>query len=281
VTPDVTTSGDGYTHSVKSTVAWLVVLALLVHPWPLNVRGLLNVLCIATIATPPGQPLGLGPEVQSALDDNRVGHEEVPQGKAPVELDRAGLEDLLRRFGGRVAEIARHVGVSRPRIYRMLWSEGLEPDRFRGRPSPEIPRQGLLHDELRRDQIELQEGHERIVDLRDLAPVGYLTLDPLDGPARRAAGAWTGAYGNSRRPQRLVAPGPWRHDGMKQQDIERGGTTMASGKTDELKGRVKEAAGALTGDEKLKREGKTDQAVGKIKQQAEKVIEKVKDTIKS
>jgi uncharacterized protein YjbJ (UPF0337 family) len=68
---------------------------------------------------------------------------------------------------------------------------------------------------------------------------------------------------------------------VKQQDIERGGTTMASGKTDELKGRVKEAAGALTGDEKLKREGKTDQAVGKIKQQAEKVIEKVKDTIKS
>jgi len=56
---------------------------------------------------------------------------------------------------------------------------------------------------------------------------------------------------------------------------------MASGKTDELKGRVKEAAGALTGDEKLKREGKTDQAVGKIKQKAEKVIEKVKDSIKS
>ena len=55
---------------------------------------------------------------------------------------------------------------------------------------------------------------------------------------------------------------------------------MASGKTDELKGRVKEAAGALTGDEKLKREGKTDQAVGKIKQQAEKVIDKVKDTLK-
>ena len=42
---------------------------------------------------------------------------------------------------------------------------------------------------------------------------------------------------------------------------------MASGKSDELKGRVKEAAGALTGDKKLKREGKTDQAVGKIKQQ--------------
>jgi hypothetical protein len=37
---------------------------------------------------------------------------------------------------------------------------------------------------------------------------------------------------------------------------------MASGKSDTLKGRVKEAAGALTGDKKLKREGKADQAVG-------------------
>jgi uncharacterized protein YjbJ (UPF0337 family) len=66
----------------------------------------------------------------------------------------------------------------------------------------------------------------------------------------------------------------------KQQDIERGGGTMAGGKTDELKGRVKEAAGALTGNDKLKNEGKTDQAVGKIKQQADKIIDKVKDTIK-
>jgi uncharacterized protein YjbJ (UPF0337 family) len=56
----------------------------------------------------------------------------------------------------------------------------------------------------------------------------------------------------------------------------RKGSTMAGGKTDELKGRVKEAAGALTGDEKLKRNGKVDQAAGKIKQQAEKVVDKIK-----
>jgi uncharacterized protein YjbJ (UPF0337 family) len=55
---------------------------------------------------------------------------------------------------------------------------------------------------------------------------------------------------------------------------------MASGKSDEMKGRVKEAAGALTGDSKLKREGKADQAVGKIKQKAEKVIDKVKDALR-
>jgi uncharacterized protein YjbJ (UPF0337 family) len=41
---------------------------------------------------------------------------------------------------------------------------------------------------------------------------------------------------------------------------------MAAGKTDELKGRVKEAAGALTGDAKLKREGQLDQTVGRVKQ---------------
>jgi uncharacterized protein YjbJ (UPF0337 family) len=78
--------------------------------------------------------------------------------------------------------------------------------------------------------------------------------------------------------------GSWPFDGdgdmEREQVIEGGGTTMASGKTDELKGRIKEAAGALTGDKQLKREGKTDQAVGKVKQQAEKVIDKVKDTLK-
>jgi uncharacterized protein YjbJ (UPF0337 family) len=54
---------------------------------------------------------------------------------------------------------------------------------------------------------------------------------------------------------------------------------MASGKTDELKGRVKEAAGALTGNEKLKREGRAEQAIGKVKQKAEKVIDKIKDAV--
>ena len=54
---------------------------------------------------------------------------------------------------------------------------------------------------------------------------------------------------------------------------------MASGKTDELKGRVKEAVGALTGDQKLKQEGKADQAVGKIKQSVQKLADKVKKAL--
>ena len=55
---------------------------------------------------------------------------------------------------------------------------------------------------------------------------------------------------------------------------------MTSGKSDELKGRVKEAAGALIDDEKLKREGKIDQVVGKIKQKVEQAVDKVKDALR-
>jgi len=54
-----------------------------------------------------------------------------------------------------------------------------------------------------------------------------------------------------------------------------------SGKTDEVKGRIKEAAGALTGDSKLKRQGKVDQAAGKVKQHIEKGIDKAKDLANS
>lgn len=52
-----------------------------------------------------------------------------------------------------------------------------------------------------------------------------------------------------------------------------------SGKAEEVKGRIKEAAGALADDDKMRREGKIDQAAGKVKQAAEKVVEKVKDGV--
>ena len=55
---------------------------------------------------------------------------------------------------------------------------------------------------------------------------------------------------------------------------------MTGGKTDELKGRVKEAAGALTGNAKLKREGQLDQTVGRLKQTADKLVDKIKEAVK-
>ena len=55
---------------------------------------------------------------------------------------------------------------------------------------------------------------------------------------------------------------------------------MSSGTVDKAKGRVKEAAGALTGDEALKAKGKLDQLAGKAKDAAEAVVDKVKETVK-
>jgi len=46
-----------------------------------------------------------------------------------------------------------------------------------------------------------------------------------------------------------------------------------------VKGRVKEAAGALTDDDRLRTEGKVDQAKGKVKEAIDKVADKTKDAI--
>jgi uncharacterized protein YjbJ (UPF0337 family) len=50
-------------------------------------------------------------------------------------------------------------------------------------------------------------------------------------------------------------------------------------KMDDMKGRVKEAAGDLTNDDELKREGKIDQATGKVKDKVGDVADKVKDVL--
>jgi len=49
--------------------------------------------------------------------------------------------------------------------------------------------------------------------------------------------------------------------------------------TDDIKGRVKEAAGDLTDNERLQREGKADQAAGKVKEFVDDAKEKVEDAV--
>jgi uncharacterized protein YjbJ (UPF0337 family) len=51
-------------------------------------------------------------------------------------------------------------------------------------------------------------------------------------------------------------------------------------KTDIVKGRIKEAAGALTGNDRLRDEGKTDQAVGKTERAVDKTADTVKKAVK-
>ena len=48
---------------------------------------------------------------------------------------------------------------------------------------------------------------------------------------------------------------------------------------DEAKGRTKEAAGNLTDDEKLKREGKIDRATSTVKDKVGDAADKVKDAV--
>jgi uncharacterized protein YjbJ (UPF0337 family) len=57
--------------------------------------------------------------------------------------------------------------------------------------------------------------------------------------------------------------------------------------SDQAKGRVKEAAGDLTGNDKLKSEGKADQTAGDAKKfvndvadKAEELVDKVKDAVR-
>ena len=52
-----------------------------------------------------------------------------------------------------------------------------------------------------------------------------------------------------------------------------------SKKAEDLKGRAKEAAGSVTDNDDLRREGKVDQASAKVKEKAEDAVDAVKDKV--
>ncbi len=54
---------------------------------------------------------------------------------------------------------------------------------------------------------------------------------------------------------------------------------MKESNTDDIKGRVKEATGALTGDEELKQEGEADQRAADVKGTVDRIADKVKGGI--
>ncbi|MFE8605689.1 sigma 54-interacting transcriptional regulator [Archangium violaceum] len=116
--------------------------ALLLHPWPLNVRGLYNFLSMAVVGAEPGAPLELSPRLEQALASERaLGEGPVPsspvpgrEAEAPSTLRVPGaaeLEAVLERFQGKVTQAARHLGCSRQQLYRWLEGYGLSAERFR------------------------------------------------------------------------------------------------------------------------------------------------------
>jgi len=54
----------------------------------------------------------------------------------------------------------------------------------------------------------------------------------------------------------------------------------SSGKLEEIKGRIEEAIGVLTGNTKQKRRGKIDQVAGKAKRGADKMVDKARHAAK-
>jgi uncharacterized protein YjbJ (UPF0337 family) len=54
---------------------------------------------------------------------------------------------------------------------------------------------------------------------------------------------------------------------------------MSDGSFDKAKGRAKEAAGDLTGDDDLKREGKVDRASGSLKHKLDRAMDKIRDLV--
>ena len=51
------------------------------------------------------------------------------------------------------------------------------------------------------------------------------------------------------------------------------------GRTDMVKGKAKEVAGDVTGNDRLRREGKAEQVAGKVKQKANEAIDKAEDAL--
>lgn len=52
-----------------------------------------------------------------------------------------------------------------------------------------------------------------------------------------------------------------------------------SGHTDQLKGRIKQAIGALSGDRKLQRKGRNDERAGRSKQHADHTFDLARDKL--
>ena len=113
--------------------------ALLLHPWPLNVRGLQNIVRLARLGQTDAGELDLTATTRDALDTQAqlaAPPEPAAPGVQPAntpspELDRAALTELMRANGGSVAAVARAAGMSRQALYRRLERAGLSIEDFR------------------------------------------------------------------------------------------------------------------------------------------------------
>jgi DNA-binding NtrC family response regulator len=107
--------------------------ALLLHPWPLNVRGLLNVLSVAALASPPGSPLDVHPQVAHALEATGAIAASAADDRPTSIPSAAALEQALEQSGGSISGAARRLNCSRQQLYRWLEHRGIQLDAFRAK----------------------------------------------------------------------------------------------------------------------------------------------------
>lgn len=113
-----------------------LMAALLANPWPLNVRGLVNVLSTAAVAQPGAERLELVPQVAAALasqaklavSEGQPERSEAAAGEVP---GREQIEATLRAHRGNLAAVARELGLTRQSLYRALERLGLNPAEYR------------------------------------------------------------------------------------------------------------------------------------------------------
>ncbi|GAB4259248.1 sigma-54-dependent transcriptional regulator [Deferrisoma sp.] len=107
------------------------------YPWPGNVRELVNTLEQALVfhdvevlgaeqVTLPGA----GPASES--EPPGLTYAEV-KARAVDEVSRRYLEALLTKYGGNVSKVARHAGLNRRHVHRLLQDLSLDPSRYRTR----------------------------------------------------------------------------------------------------------------------------------------------------
>ena len=117
---------------------------LLLYPWPYNVREVLSLakqLRIRGGAGPYGLSLIEGqleipasssvPASVPARAPEETSSEAEEGGEREPAPDRAGLEALLKRHRGVVADVAREMSRSRKQVYRWITHHGIDVESFR------------------------------------------------------------------------------------------------------------------------------------------------------
>ena len=117
-----------------------LMAAVLAAHWPLNIRGLVNVLTAARIAQPKAERLDLDERVKAALaaqshaatgTDLRKPAERSTDPQVAAPPDKARIEALLADHQGNIAKVATELGLTRQSLYRLMERHELDVTRYR------------------------------------------------------------------------------------------------------------------------------------------------------